>query len=49
MALRDKARKYREAAAAERPDDPRLKVMADEFQSPGNPGATAAFRPNGQS
>ena len=30
MALRDEARKYWKAAAAERPDDPRLKVMADE-------------------
>ena len=30
MALRDEARKYWQAAAAERPDDPRLKVMAGE-------------------
>lgn len=30
MALRDEARKYWKAAAAERPDDPRLKVMAGE-------------------
>jgi hypothetical protein len=30
MALRDEARKYWKAAAAERPDDPRLKVMAAE-------------------
>ncbi len=30
MALRDEARKYWNAAAAERPDDPRLKVMASE-------------------
>lgn len=30
MALRDEARKYWIAAAAERPDDPRLKVMAGE-------------------
>ena len=30
MALRDEAQKYWKAAAAERPDDPRLKVMAGE-------------------
>jgi hypothetical protein len=30
MALRDEARKYWKTAAAERPDDPRLKVMAGE-------------------
>jgi hypothetical protein len=30
MALRDEARKYWKAAVAERPDDPRLKVMAGE-------------------
>lgn len=30
MALRDEARKYWKAAAAERPDDPRLKVVAGE-------------------
>lgn len=30
MSLRDEARKYWKAAAAERPDDPRLKVMAGE-------------------
>lgn len=30
MALRDEARKYWKAASAERPDDPRLKVMAGE-------------------
>lgn len=30
MSLRDEARKYWKSAAAERPDDPRLKVMAGE-------------------